>query len=54
MILGRQANPGRELRPERNSSGAGVFIISKAAPIGPTPGIFSETSAAFIGPVTKP
>ncbi len=36
-------------RPARNSSGAGVFIISRTAPIGPTLGILSETSAAFVG-----
>src|SRR5271166_6415715 len=26
-------------RPDRNSSGCGVFIVSSTAPIGPTPGI---------------
>ena len=29
-------------RPDRNSSGAGVFIISNAAPIGPIPGILAR------------
>src|SRR3954453_9449157 len=26
-------------RPDRNASGAGVFLVSNVAPIGPTPGI---------------
>src|SRR5713101_5173540 len=29
-------------RPDRNSSGSGVFIVSNTAPIGPTPGILAS------------
>jgi transposase len=36
------AYAGLDCLPERKSSGAGVFISSITAPIGPTPGIFAS------------
>ena len=39
MIFWRQPDPGRELPTRSEHFGGGRFMLSIAAPIGPTPGI---------------
>jgi len=39
MIFWRQPDPGRELPTRSEHLGGGRFLLSIAAPIGPTPGI---------------